>query len=163
MARPCKEDIQIDKSKGRFFCRIDYSTHKQRKVYLTTHEKQSAKWYKAIAPLVSDDPETAPDNHHEANRRVAMLESARGEGEEKRIIERFTTVPRGKRCARLRSFRGPWLAIDSSAHGAHADEPPVSEQDARTVDCRGTDRGRGGRFFPTEAPTTIAPRTPSKA
>lgn len=67
IARPREEGVQIDKTKGRFFARINYSTNKQQKVYLTTHEKQSARWHKALAPLVSDDPETAPDNHKEAD------------------------------------------------------------------------------------------------
>ena len=72
-------------------------------------------------------------------------------------------LQRGKRRTRLRPFRGARLAVDSSAHVSDPGQPLVSEQNARAVDRRRTRRGTGGRFFPTETPTTVAPPTPSKA
>ena len=93
MARPRKEGVQFDRSKGRYFCRIDYSDQRPRKIHLTTDETQSAAWYEALALLVSDDPENGPSNHDEACRRVMELEDAQTTAEERRIIDLFTAVP----------------------------------------------------------------------
>ena len=93
MGRSRKDNIQWDKDKGKWYCRIDYSMPQQRKVYLSGDKGQSRWWYKAMALLVTDDPELGEQNHDEAEHRAKILENCESREGEMQLINSYIGIP----------------------------------------------------------------------